>query len=208
MVKKSPDIILVLTKMSWCHHCNDFIKIYNNIISRIKKNKLLKSKDIKIEEYNMEQQEAEFAEKYKDYMSKIDGYPTVFIFVKDSKNKMQGDTIEHTVIEPGKQNMKKLIDDATDMFISKMVSKYKTITDENKDEYINIEPVSKEGSMIGGKCKINVDIEPVSKEGSMIGGKESIVSEKESIVSEKEDYEHKYRKYQTKYLYLLSKYSK
>jgi hypothetical protein len=195
MVKKNPDIILVLTKMSWCHHCNDFIKIYNNINSRIKKNKLLNGKNIKIEEYNMEQQEAEFAEKYKDHMSKIDGYPTVFLFVNDSKNKMQGETIEHTVIEqsklhPSKKNMKKLIDVATDMFISKMESKYKSFTDENKDKYVNVEPISKEGStlMVGGgvsKCKIDVN-----------------------TFNEKEDYEHKYRKYKTKYLDLLSKYSK
>ena len=183
---KNPDITIVLTKMPWCSHCNDFLEIYNNINSRIKHNKLLKNKKIITEEYNMEQEEAKFAEKYKDYMSKIDGYPTLFIFVRNN-NKIHGETIEHTVIkqpqsQPSKKNMKKLIDDATDMFISKMESKYKSVIDEKKDEYVNVES----GAMGGGG---------VIKCGAMSGGGG-------------EDYEHKYRKYKTKYLNLLSKYSK
>ena len=124
MVKKSPDITIVLTKMTWCSHCKDFQEIFNNINSRLGHNKLLKNKEVILETYDMEQSEALFAEKYKDYMSKIDGYPTVFIFVKNTKNKIQGDTIEHTVIEPiNNKNKKKLLNNATDMFISKVESK-------------------------------------------------------------------------------------
>lgn len=199
----SPDITLVLTKMPWCHHCNDFLKIYNNISSRIKQNKVLKDKKITIEEYNMEQDEGKFAEKYKDYMGKIDGYPTVFIFVKNDKNKMHGETIEHTVIESSKKSMKKLIDDATDMFISKMESKYKSVIDEKKDEYVNVGSVSKEEAMVGGgaiKCAVGG--------GGGIGGGGGSGGIGSGGIIGGEDYEHKYRKYKTKYINLLSKYNK
>jgi hypothetical protein len=30
MVKKSPDITIVLTKMTWCSHCKDFQEIFDN----------------------------------------------------------------------------------------------------------------------------------------------------------------------------------
>jgi thiol-disulfide isomerase/thioredoxin len=142
MVKKSPDITIVLTKMTWCSHCKDFQEIFDNIKNRLGRNILLKNKEVILETYDMEQSEALFAEKYKDYMSKIDGYPTVFIFIKNNKNKIQGDTIEHTVIEPiNNTNKKKLINNATDMFISKVESKYKSVMDENGNEYVNVEAV-------------------------------------------------------------------
>ena len=194
---KNPDITIVLTKMPWCSHCNDFLEIYNNINSRIKHNKLLKNKKVITEEYNMEQEEAKFAEKYKDYMSKIDGYPTLFIFVRND-NKIHGETIDHTVIkqpqsQPSKKNMKKLIDDATDMFISKMESKYKSVIDEKKDEYVNVESGAKEGTkegaMSGGGVVKCGGVKCGGGGGGGGGG---------------EDYEHKYRKYKTKYLNLLS----
>jgi hypothetical protein len=202
----SPDITLVLTKMSWCKHCNDFLKIYNNISSRIKQNKVLKDKKVVIEEYNMEQEEGKFVEKYKDYMGKIDGYPTVFIFVKNDKNKMHGETIEHTVIKPSKKSMNKLIDDATDMFISKMESKYKSVIDEKKDEYVNVESASKEGAMVGGgaiKCAVG------DGGGGAIGGGADGSGGGGAVGSGGGgNYEYKYRKYKTKYINLLSKYNK
>ena len=183
MVKKSPDITIVLTKMTWCSHCKDFQEIFDNIKSRLGYNKLLKNKEVVLETYDMEQSEALFAEKYSDYMSKIDGYPTVFIFVKNNKNKMQGDTIEHTVIEPiNNKNKKKLLNNATDMFISKVESKYKSVIDENGNEYVNVETVMKGGAE---KCKL---------EAVMVGGGKG------------EDYKQKYIKYKTKYLNLLNKY--
>jgi hypothetical protein len=210
---KNPDITLVLTKMPWCSHCNDFLKIYNNISSRIKQNKVLKDKKVVIEEYNMEQEEGKFVEKYKDYMGKIDGYPTVFIFVKNDKNNMHGETIDHTVIEPSKKSMKKLIDDATDMFISKMESKYKSVIDEKKDEYVNVESASKEGAMVGGAVKCAVGGGAVGggvggAVGGGSGGAVVVVGGGAVVVGGGGDYEHKYRKYKTKYMNLLSKYNK
>jgi thiol-disulfide isomerase/thioredoxin len=217
----SPDITLVLTKMPWCHHCNDFLEIYNNINSRIKHNKVLKDKKVIIEEYNMEQDEAKFAEKYKDYMDKIDGYPTVFIFVRNNKNKIHGETIEHTVIEPSKKSMKKLINNATDMFISKMESKYKSVIDEKKDEYVNVESATKEKAIVGGgavKCSAIVGGGAVVGGGGVIGGGVGavgvgggggVIGGGGAVVGGGgEDYEHKYRKYKIKYINLLSKYNK
>jgi thiol-disulfide isomerase/thioredoxin len=140
MVKKNPDITIILTKMSWCGHCKDFQEIFDNIDSRIKENKLLKDKEVVLETYDMEQKEAEFSKKYPDYMSKIDGYPTVFIFVKNNKNKIQGDTIEHTVIDSSsKKDMSQLKDDATDEFLSKIESKYKSVTNGIGEEYVQVQ---------------------------------------------------------------------
>lgn len=64
-------------------------------------------------------EEAKFAKKYNEFMDKIDGYPTVLIFVKNSKNKMQGDVIEHTVIEDSKVDKQELINNATDRIFIK-----------------------------------------------------------------------------------------
>ena len=191
MVKKNPDITLVLTKMTWCGHCKDFQEIFNNIESRIKNNKILKDKEIVLETYDMEQKEAEFAKKYKDYMSKIDGYPTVFIFVKNNKNKMQGDIIEHTVIEPSnKKSTKQLIDDATDAFISKVESKYKSVTNGKGEEFVQVPAQAQSQSQGGGggKCLLETKGTLETKGGGI-------------------NYEHKYKKYKRKYLELVNKYN-
>lgn len=188
MVKKNPDITIVLTKMTWCSHCKDFQEIFDNIKSRLKNNKLLKDKAVILETYDMEQDEALFAEKYKDYMSKIDGYPTVLIFIKNDKNKIQGDIIEHTVIEQtNNKDKQKLINNATDMFISKVESKYKSVINGKGDEYINVEGVSGGGI---GKCRLDAPIS--SHDNSM----------------EENNYKQKYIKYKTKYLNLLNKHNK
>jgi thiol-disulfide isomerase/thioredoxin len=206
MVKKSPDITIVLTKMTWCSHCKDFQEIFNNINSRLGHNKLLKNKEVILETYDMEQSEALFAEKYKDYMSKIDGYPTVFIFVKNTKNKIQGDTIEHTVIEPiNNKNKKKLLNNATDMFISKVESKYKSVIDENGNEYVNVEAGMVMGG--GGKCKLEAGTDMNGGDGKCKLEAGTVMNGGSDIKTEK-DYEQKYKKYKIKYLNLLDKYSK
>lgn len=195
MVKKNPDISIILTKVAWCHHCNDFQEIFDNIESRIRNNNLLKDKKVVLEKYDMAVEEAKFAKKYNEFMDKIDGYPTVLIFVKNSKNKMQGDVIEHTVIEEdSKVDKQKLINNATDKFLSKVESKYKSVTSDNKDEYVNLEGGGGKCIMEGGggsKCIM---------EG---GGKSNLVEG-----GGKSDYMHKYKKYKTKYIELLNKYNK
>jgi thiol-disulfide isomerase/thioredoxin len=189
MVKKNPDITIVLTKMTWCSHCKDFQEIFDNIKSRLKNNKLLKDKTVILEMYDMEQNEALFAEKYKDYMSKIDGYPTVLIFIKNDKNKIQGDIIEHTVIEQiDNKNKQKLINNATDMFISKVESKYKSVINGKGDEYINVEGgTTMSGGGGVGKCRLD-----------------ALISSHDNSMEEK-NYKQKYIKYKTKYLNLLNK---
>jgi thiol-disulfide isomerase/thioredoxin len=123
MVKKNPDICVVLTKVAWCDHCKDFQEIFNNIESRIKHNETLKDKKIVLEKYDMQLDESKFAKKYNQFMKKIDGYPTVLLNIKDDKNKMKGEVIEHTVIEPNnKLKKEELINIATDKFISKIES--------------------------------------------------------------------------------------
>jgi len=221
MVKKNPDIALVLTKMTWCGHCKDFQEIFDNIKSRIKNNELLKNKEIVLETYDMEQKEAEFAKKYKDYMSKIDGYPTVFIFVKN-KNKMHGDTIEHTVVEPSnKKNTKQLIDDATDAFISKVESKYKSVTNGKGEEYIQVQtqPQAQAGGGRSiGKCLLEthgtleakgtlethgtLEAHGTLETHGALETKGTLEAKGGSI-----NYEHKYKKYKRKYLELVNKYN-
>ena len=208
MVKKNPDITLVLTKMTWCSHCKDFQEIFDNIESRIKNNELLKNKEIVLETYDMEQKEAEFAKKYKDYMSKIDGYPTVFIFVKNNKNKMHGDTIEHTVVEPSnKKNTKQLIDDATNAFISKVESKYKSVTNGKGEEYIQVQPQGGGGGGRSiGKCLLEthgtLEAQGTLETHGTLEAQCALEAKGGGI-----NYEHKYKKYKRKYLELVNKYN-
>jgi hypothetical protein len=192
MVKKNPDISIILTKVTWCDHCKDFQEIFNNIESRIKNNNLLKDKKVVLEKYEMTVEEAKFAKKYNEFMDKIDGYPTVLIFVRNSKNKMQGDVIEHTVIEEdSKVDKQELINNATDKFLSRVESKYKSVINDNKDEYVNLEGGCGKCIMEGGAGKSKLE-ENVSK-SNLEGGS---------------DYIHKYKKYKTKYIELLNKYNK
>lgn len=213
MVKKNPDICVVLTKVTWCDHCKDFQEIFNNIESRIKHNETLKDKKIVLEKYDMQIDESKFAKKYNQFMKKIDGYPTVLLNIKDDKNKMQGEVIEHTVIEPNnKLKKEELINIATDKFISKIESRYKSITNTEKDTFVNLEGGS-------NNCCTN--------EGCMIGGgKDTFGDKKDNMpktllkskiinatntnttntnTTNTNNYKYKYIKYKNKYMQLVKK---
>jgi hypothetical protein len=192
MVKKNPDICVVLTKVAWCGHCKEFQEIFNNIESRIKQNETLKDKNIILEKYDMEVDESKFAKKYNKFMEKIDGYPTILLNVKNDKNKMQGEVIEHTVIEPNnKLKKEELIDIATDKFISKIESRYKSITNNEKDTFVNLEGgtnncCTNEGCMIGGGKKDNAQPKALSAPN----------------INNANNYKYKYIKYKNKYMQL------
>jgi len=198
MVKKNPDICVVLTKVAWCDHCKDFQEIFNNIESRIKHNETLKDKKIVLEKYDMQLDESKFAKKYNNFMAKIDGYPTILLNIKNDKNKMQGEVIEHTVIEPNnKLKKEELINIATDKFISKIESRYKSITNNEKDTFVNLEGGSNncctnEGCMIGG-AKGNIPNTPL---------KSKIIN---AINTDTNNYKYKYIKYKNKYMQLVKK---
>ena len=198
MVKKNPDICVVLTKVAWCSHCKDFQEIFNNIESRIKQNETLKDKKIILEKYDMGVDESKFAKKYNKFMEKIDGYPTILLNVKNDKNKMQGEVIEHTVIEPNnKLKKEELINIATDKFISKIESRYKSITNNEKDTFVNLEGgnnncCTNEGCMIGGGKKDNAPPKtPKTPKALSV-----------SNINNTNNYKYKYIKYKNKYMQL------
>jgi hypothetical protein len=212
MVKKNPDICVVLTKVAWCDHCKDFQEIFNNIESRIKHNETLKDKKIVLEKYDMQLDESKFAKKYNQFMKKIDGYPTVLLNIKDDKNKMKGEVIEHTVIEPNnKLKKEELINIATDKFISKIESRYKSITNNEKDTFVNLEGGSNncctnEGCMIGGGKGIFDDKKNNNIPKTLL--KSKIINSTNTTNNTNTDtnnYKYKYIKYKNKYMQLVRK---
>ncbi len=169
---------VILVKSSQCFHCKNFEPIYSV------------SKDIKLDDYSdVDFEEYDFAEngiktdmenfknKYNELFSKIEGYPTVFVFVEDG-DKVHSAMVDHTVVSEEISDSEQQIKDAAQRFLKNVSNGFKTLESDGKSLYLE--------SQSGGSNKCCTT---------------DFNNQKSNI-----DYKNKYLKYKNKYLELKKKF--
>ena len=104
---------VILSKVKWCGHCNDFLPVFNESKNLIKNNKTFKNISVDFEAYDMEQDKGIFETKYKELVDKVEGFPTVFL--AQIKNDKLSKTVEIGHAEKAKDFIK-LISNAYEGF--------------------------------------------------------------------------------------------
>lgn len=136
----SQKISIILTRANWCPHCQHFEPIFENAKKLYKKNDYLKDLEIGFEDYDLANDDVRntFMLNHNDIKDKIQGYPTVFVNLKNKTSK-QNDyfTIEHTVknnddnVDESKQ-----IEQAAMKFLINVSNGLKNLDSENKVLFI------------------------------------------------------------------------
>lgn len=178
-------ISIILTRANWCPHCQHFEPIFENAKNTYKKHNYLKDLEIKFEDYDLADDNVKntFMINHNDIIDKIQGYPTVFINLKNKTSK-QNDylTIEHTVIDNNIDKSKQ-IEEASKNFLNNITNTLKSVDSENKVLFIQ-------------KGGHNLSI---GKENKLY---QCAIGGTSNDVNNKDIYKSKYLKYKSKYIEL------
>ena len=138
----SQKISIILTRANWCPHCQHFEPIFENAKKLYKNHDYLKDFEIGFEDYDLANDDVKntFMLNHNDIKDKIQGYPTVFVNLKNKTSK-QNDyfTIEHTVIDNNDDNIdeSKQIEQAAINFLLNITNGLKSFNSENKVLFIH-----------------------------------------------------------------------
>jgi len=190
----SQKISIILTRANWCPHCQHFEPIFENAKKLCKKHDYLKDFEIGFEDYDLANDDVRntFMLNHNDITDKIQGYPTVFVNLKNKTSK-QNDyfTIEHTIIDNDEKiDESKQIEQAAMNFLINITNGLKSFNSENKVLFIqkggnNFYTTNRENKF--DQCVIG---------GSLIDFKN------------KDIYKQKYLKYKSKYIELKNSINK
>ncbi len=97
MKNNNEELKVILSKVSWCGHCTNFLPIFNQSQKLTKNNKYLKNTNINFEVYDMEQDLEKFkSNNYEDLLPQINGYPTVFVTSLKNGKRVNTEVIDHS----------------------------------------------------------------------------------------------------------------
>ncbi len=185
-------ISIILTRANWCPHCQHFEPIFENAKNTYKKQDYLKDFEIKFEDYDLANDDVNntFMLNHNDIKDEIQGYPTVFVNLKNKTSKQNNYfTVEHTVIDSNIDKSKQ-IEEATEKFLQNITNGLKSLDSENKVLFIQ-----KGGHYLNNKNQLD-QLNQLNKLNQCgIGG--SI-----SDIKNKDLYKAKYLKYKSKYIQL------
>ena len=184
-------ISIILARANWCPHCQHFEPIFENAKKLYKKHDYLKDFEIGFEDYDLANDDVmnTFMLNHNDIKDKIQGYPTVFVNLKNKTSK-QNDyfTIEHTVTaNDDKIDESKQIEQAAINFLINISNGLKSFNSENK--VLFIQKGGNNLNTINTKNKFNQ---------CAIGG--SLIE-----LKNKDIYRDKYLKYKSKYIQLKNR---
>ena len=96
----SIEITIILAKASWCHHCQNFMPIFEQAAEKIKTNNNFANKTINFVTYDVEDpsQKNSFMNEHPGLIDFLEGYPTVYMKIKKDNN-IRTDFINHKTIE-------------------------------------------------------------------------------------------------------------
>lgn len=182
----SQKISIILTRANWCPHCQHFEPIFENAKKLYKKNDYLKDLEIGFEDYDLANDDVRntFMLNHNDIKDKIQGYPTVFVNLKNKTSK-QNDyfTIEHTVknnddnVDESKQ-----IEQAAMKFLINVSNGLKNLDSENKVLFIQ-----KGGNNLNKNFNTNNNLNKCVVSGGSLN------------IKNQDIYKEKYLKYKSKY---------
>ena len=180
-------ISIILARANWCPHCQHFEPIFENAKLLCKTHDYLKDFEIKFEDYDLANDDVKntFILNHYNIKDKIQGYPTVFVNLKNKTSK-QNDyfTIEHTAIDDNNLDESKQIEKAAMNFLLNITNGLKSFNSENKVLFVHK----------GGKNFKEVN-------NCVIGG--SLID-----LKNKDIYKEKYLKYKSKYMNLKNSLNK
>jgi len=97
MKNNNEELKVILSKVSWCGHCTNFLPIFNQSQKLTKNNKYLKNTNVNFEVYDMEQDLEKFkSNNYEDLLPQINGYPTVFVTSLKNGKRVNTEVIDHS----------------------------------------------------------------------------------------------------------------
>ena len=177
--KNEDGVKIILVKASWCHFCKEFAPIYE-LAEKLIEEKLptnLNKNKFSFHSYDFADDsiQNDFKNEFKSLVNYIEGYPTVFIQITIN-GKQQSQQIKTVQINSSStKSEKELLKDAALEFLDIVVNKYKSLTSDKKDIFINV------NSQSGGN---------------------NIFLKNQSLNNEDLKYKAKYLKYKAKYLEL------
>ncbi len=129
---------IILTRASWCPHCINFEPIYLLAQNECKKHNYLKNFEISFEDYDLANNDVKntFLLNHNELNNKIQGYPSVFINLKNKTSKTNKYfPIDHTVINDKIDKSKQQLD-AAQNFLENITNSLKSLNTENKVLYM------------------------------------------------------------------------
>lgn len=149
----SQKVSIILARAFWCGHCQHFELIYNKLKDIYKEFDFFKDIEIKFEDYDIANQDIKntFIINHYDIKDKIEGYPTVYINLKNKTEKTnQYFPIEHTVIDEKIKDKDEQYKEAGRRFLESVINVLKSYNSDNKILYIQ------KG---GNKCELKQNIQ-------------------------------------------------
>ena len=97
MKNNNQELKVILSKVSWCGHCTNFLPVFNKSQKLTKNNKYLKDTNVNFEVYDMEEDLAKFkSNNYEDLLPQINGYPTVIVTSLKNGKWVNTEIIDHS----------------------------------------------------------------------------------------------------------------
>lgn len=159
----SQKIFIILARAGYCIHCKNFEPIFTAAKNICKSNDFFKNYDVKFDEYDMTDSTISntFQINHHKIMDKINGYPTVFINIRDTSDakNMINDylMIDHVVINH-QIDKDKQQEEAAKRFLENVINGIKTLNSDSKTTYIQtgkgIKQNQKGGSQINEIYKL------------------------------------------------------
>ena len=97
MKNNNQELKVILSKVSWCGHCTNFLPVFNKSQKLTKNNKYLKDTKVNFEVYDMEEDLEKFkSNNYEDLLPQINGYPTVIVTSLKNGKRVNTEIIDHS----------------------------------------------------------------------------------------------------------------
>ena len=97
MKNNNQELKVILSKVSWCGHCTNFLPVFNKSQKLTKNNKYLKDTNVNFEVYDMEEDLDKFkSNNYEDLLPQINGYPTVIVTSLKNGKRVNTEIINHS----------------------------------------------------------------------------------------------------------------
>lgn len=131
-------ISIILTRANWCPHCQHFEPIFEIAKNTYKKHDYLKDFEIGFEDYDLASDDIKntFMLNHHNIKDKIQGYPTVFVNLKNKTSKQnEYFSIEHTVVDNNIEESKQQ-NEAAKLFLTNIENGLKSFNSENKVLFI------------------------------------------------------------------------
>ena len=100
----SKELSVILVRANWCGYCKNFEPIYNAAIKSYKKIDYFKDYKVEFKNYDIAEEGVmdTLANNHREISDKIQGYPSVFVNLKNKPNSNLYFSVEHTIIDKKK----------------------------------------------------------------------------------------------------------